>query len=119
MAHPFYPLEDLGFDQQAKREAPLTFPRAVRRTSHQDGVERRASCMSATELDSKSRNPGRRRIQVAVSRPGHLQASADRPVQSMPQEEDQVQRRHRRRTGLFQLSQLREYQLPFPEGESR
>ncbi|RMJ23816.1 hemagglutinin protein [Aspergillus sp. HF37] len=68
MAHHFYPLEYLGFDQQAKREAPLTFPRADRRSSHQDGVERRASCMSAAELDSKSRNPGRRRIQVACNR---------------------------------------------------
>lgn len=75
--------------------------------------------MSAAELDSKNRNPGRRRIQVAVSGSVHLTFDwrlLIQPVQSMPQEEDQVQWRHWRRARLLKLPELGEYQLPFSEG---
>lgn len=75
--------------------------------------------MSPAELESKSRNPGRRRIQVAVCPLdvclAHLLIQL---VQSMPQEEDQVQWRHWRRTGLLKLPQFGEYQLSFSEGMS-
>lgn len=67
MAHSFYQSEeDLPLDPQPTREA-LSFPRTVRHGNHRWGMERRASCVSSAELDSKSRNPARRRIQVAVS----------------------------------------------------
>ncbi|RAL08652.1 uncharacterized protein BO97DRAFT_196583 [Aspergillus homomorphus CBS 101889] len=68
MAHPIYsPEEAIGFDSQSKRDA-LSIPHPYRADSYQDMVER-AGCQSPSpELDSKSRNSTRRRIQVACNR---------------------------------------------------
>ncbi|PYH88832.1 hypothetical protein BO71DRAFT_453832 [Aspergillus ellipticus CBS 707.79] len=69
MAQSFYsPEEEISFDAQHKRDA-LSIPHSIRGESHHEMVDRSADCVSpSTELDGKSRNSTRRRIQVACNR---------------------------------------------------
>ncbi|RAH72670.1 uncharacterized protein BO66DRAFT_368580 [Aspergillus aculeatinus CBS 121060] len=70
MAHSIYSPEEevVGFDSQSKRDALPIPTRTSRGDSYQDMVDR-AGCQSPSpEIDSKSRNSTRRRIQVACNR---------------------------------------------------
>ncbi|PYH42203.1 uncharacterized protein BP01DRAFT_139289 [Aspergillus saccharolyticus JOP 1030-1] len=69
MAHSIYvPDDDVGFDSQSKRDVLSISTHAGRGDSYQDMVDR-AGCQSPSpEVDSKSRNSTRRRIQVACNR---------------------------------------------------
>ncbi|KAH8431165.1 Zn(II)2Cys6 transcription factor domain-containing protein [Aspergillus melleus] len=68
MAHPFYTSEDeVVFDQPIKRD-PLPIPHPVQSHGAHDLLDRSTDCPSPVPgQDGKGRNPGRRRIQVAVS----------------------------------------------------
>lgn len=68
MAQSYYStVDEAGFCPQSKRDA-LSIAHSVRSESHHDMVDRSSACVSpSSELDSKSRNSTRRRIQVAVS----------------------------------------------------
>ncbi|GAQ46396.1 streptococcal hemagglutinin protein [Aspergillus niger] len=66
MAQSYYSsVDEAGFCPQSKRDA-LSIAHSIRSESHHDMVDRSSACVSpSSELDSKSRNSTRRRIQVA------------------------------------------------------
>ncbi|OJI88721.1 hypothetical protein ASPTUDRAFT_387979 [Aspergillus tubingensis CBS 134.48] len=69
MAQSYYSsVDEAGFCPQSKRDA-LSIAHSIRSESHHDMVDRSSACVSpSSELDSKSRNSTRRRIQVACNR---------------------------------------------------
>lgn len=95
MAHPYYSPEGLAFEHQHKPDGlPMVHP--MRDGSQPDMLDRSVDCVSPSqELDGKTRNSTRRRIQVAVCLPysRHMIRSSLIPtVQSLSQKKDQVQR---------------------------